>query len=94
VRVRESEGKDPQRLRDGQVVYFFPLLTESLVERTLRQAMRHHGDEALPLYPEDLACRHPTARRLFDVFEPVQRHVLTCPGYSGKTDGGLAESGK
>ena len=68
------------RIKAFFCVYFFALLTESLVERALRQARQHHGDETLPLYPEDRACRCPTARRLFDVFEPVQRHVLTRPG--------------
>jgi hypothetical protein len=33
--------------------------------------------EALPLYPEGRACRWPTARRVIDLFEPVQRHTLT-----------------
>jgi len=28
------------------------------------------------LYPEGRACRRPTARRVIDLFEDVQRHTL------------------
>ena len=31
----------------------------------------------LPMYPEGRPCRWPTARRLINLFENVQRHVLT-----------------
>ena len=57
-------------------VYFFALLVEALLERQLRRAMQQHGIEALPLYPEGRPCRWPTARRLLDLFESVQRHTL------------------
>jgi transposase len=72
--------KDVARIEAFLCVYFFALLTEALVERELRQAMQRQGVTSLPLYPEERECRRPTARRLFDVFEPVQRHVLTRPG--------------
>jgi len=42
----------------------------------LRQAMQGEQIEALPLYPEGRACRWPTARRLIELFETVQRHTL------------------
>lgn len=58
-------------------VYFFALLIESLLERELRVAMQRKGIESLPLYPEGRPCCHPTARRVLDLFEPVQRHTLT-----------------
>jgi transposase len=57
-------------------VYFFALLIEALLERELREAMRRKGIESLPLYPEGRACRWPTARRVLDLFEPIQRHTL------------------
>jgi len=72
--------KDVARIEAFLCVYFFALLVESLLERELRQAMHREGETALPLYPEDRDCRRPTARRLFDLFEPIQRHVLTPPG--------------
>jgi hypothetical protein len=39
--------------------------------------MAREGIESLPLYPEGRACRRPTARRVIDLFEDVQRHELT-----------------
>jgi transposase len=58
-------------------VYFFALLIEALLERELRQAMQRKQIESLPIYPEGRACRWPTARRVLDLFEPVQRHMFT-----------------
>jgi transposase len=58
-------------------VYFFALLLEALLERELRQAMQHKGVESLPLYPEGRPCRWPTARRVLDLFESIQRHTFT-----------------
>ena len=56
------------------------LLTESLLERELRRAMAREGVESLPLYPEGRASRRPTARRVIDLFEDVQRHELMTEG--------------
>jgi transposase len=68
--------KEVRRVQGLLCVYFFALLVEALVERELRQAMQQHQIEALPMYPEGRPCRWPTARRLIDLFEPVQRHTL------------------
>jgi hypothetical protein len=43
--------------------------------------MEREGIESLPLYPEARACRRPTARRVIDLFEDVQRHELTERGH-------------
>ena len=72
--------KDVARIEAFLCVYYFALLTEALLERELRKGMQRLGLAELPLYPEGRDCRRPTARRLFDVFEPIQRHVLTRPG--------------
>ncbi len=61
-------------------VYFFVLLVEALLERELRRAMARSELASLPLYPEGRACRRPTARRVIDVFEEVQRHELSAEG--------------
>jgi transposase len=68
--------KAVHRIQALLCVYFFALLAEALLERELRQAMQRHEIEALPLYPEGRACRWPTARRMIDLFESVQRHTL------------------
>ena len=61
-------------------VYFLALLVEALLERELRQAMKASEMCSLPLYPEGRPCQHPTAPRVFDVFDNVQRHELAADG--------------
>ena len=68
--------KAVHRIQALLCVYFFALLVEALLERQLRQAMQRDEIEALPMYPEGRACRWPTARRVIDLFESVQRHTL------------------
>ena len=68
--------KAVHRIQALLCVYFFVLLLEALMERQLRQAMQNEEIEALPMYPEGRACRWPTARRVIDLFESVQRHTL------------------
>ena len=68
--------KEASRIQALLCVYFLALLTESLLERELRRAMDHKAIESLPLYPEGRKCRRPTARRLIDLFDDVQRHSL------------------
>lgn len=69
--------KETSRIQALLCVYFMVLLTESVLERELRRAMAKKGIESLPLYSEDRACRHPSARRVIDLFEDVQRHTLS-----------------
>ena len=69
--------KEASRIQALLCVYFFVLLVEALLERELRQAMERSGIEDLPLYPEGRACRRPTARKVIDLFEDMQRHTLT-----------------
>jgi hypothetical protein len=68
--------KETSRIQASLCVYFFVLLMESLLERELRRAMAAKEIEGLPLYPEGRACRRPTARKVIDLFEDVQRHSL------------------
>jgi transposase len=68
--------KSVHRIEALLCMYFFALLTEALLERELRQAMQRKEIEALPIYPEERPCRWPTARRVIDLFESVQRHTL------------------
>ena len=68
--------KEVSRIQALLCVYFFVLLVEALLERELRRAMERKGIESLPLYPEGRACRRPTARKVIDLYEDVQRHSL------------------
>ena len=77
--------KDVGRIEALFAVYFLVLLVEALLERELRQAMEREGIESLPLYPEGRRCCRPTARRLIDLFEPIQRHTL----HQGETETSL-----
>jgi transposase len=77
------------RIQALLAVYFFALLVQTLLERELRQAMARHEVTWLPMYPEERECHRPTARRLFDLFEPVQCHTLTLS--SGDADNFVTE---
>ena len=68
--------KDVSRIQALLCVYFLVMLVESLLERELRRAMDREKIESLPLYPESRPSRRPTARRMIDLFEDVQRHSL------------------
>jgi transposase len=68
--------KEVSRIQALLCVYFFVLLVEALLERELRRAMERKEIESLPLYPEHRACRRPTARKVIDLYEDVQRHTL------------------
>lgn len=72
--------KEVSRIQALLCVYFFTLLVEALLEREVRRAMERSGMESLPLYPEGRPCRRPTARRVIDLFEDVQRHELKAAG--------------
>jgi transposase len=64
------------RIQGLLAVYFFVLLTQTLMERELRRAMARAGLKSLPLYPEGRPCRRPTLYRIFELLEPIQLHEL------------------
>jgi transposase len=71
--------KSTHRIAGLLAVYFLALMTQALLERELRQAMKHRRLKHLPLYPEGRACARPTARQVIDTFSPVARHTLVGP---------------
>jgi transposase len=77
--------KEISRIHSLLCIYFLALCVQTLLERELRRAMVAAEQESLPLYPEGRACRAPTARRVLDVFEPIQRHELQQAGESLET---------
>ena len=72
--------KSVARIEALLFLHFVALLVQALIERELRTAMRVRGLESLPLYPEQRDCEAPTARRVFALFEPLQRHLLRKEG--------------
>ena len=69
-------SKEVSRVQALLCVYFLALLTESLLKHELRRAVDSDAIESLPMYPKGRKCCRPTARRLFDLFDDVQRHSL------------------
>lgn len=61
-------------------IYFVALLVEALLEREVRRRMAATNVRAIPLYPERRLAKAPSARRLLDAFENVQRHELASRG--------------
>lgn len=71
--------KDVTRIQGLLAMYFLALLAQALLERELRRRMKNRRIPTFPIYPEERNCRRPSARRVFDLFEPVLRHYVTLP---------------
>jgi transposase len=69
--------KKVTRIQALLAIYFFVLLIQSLLERELRRAMERARIKAVPIYPEGRPCARPTTRRVLDLFELIERHVVT-----------------
>lgn len=68
--------KNEGRIEAFFFVYFLALLTQALVERQLRLAMKANDIDELPLYPEERTTTRPTAEQVFRLFSLAQRHTL------------------
>jgi transposase len=79
--------KNPQRIEALLLLYFLGMLVTALIERTVRKEMDKKGLDSIPLYPENRACKSPTADKLLSVFSDVRlqhicrggRIILTVP---------------
>jgi transposase len=69
--------KKVTRIQALLAIYFFVLLVQALLERELRRAMERARIKAVPIYPEGRPCARPTTRRVLDLFELIERHVVT-----------------
>lgn len=72
--------KNEDRVEALFVLYFLALLVQALIERELREAMRQHDIEELPIYPEERACRCPTTEQILRLFSLTEQHVLSRRG--------------
>ncbi len=77
--------KSTSRIVALLTVYYLALLIQALIERELRREMKGVGMESLPIYPEHRECKAPTTRRTLDLFDNIERHVLTMPGGASPT---------
>jgi transposase len=68
--------RDPARIEALFCCQFLALLLGALIEREIRNAMRHAETADLPLYPELRACQAPSAERILAVFADLTHHQL------------------
>ena len=68
--------KSEARIEALLMIYFLALLLDALIEREMRRSMAAAHIRSLPLYPEGRDCKAPTTRRLFELFDHLQRHEL------------------
>jgi transposase len=72
--------ESPQRIEALLTCHFFAQLVEALIEREIRKAMRARGLRGIPLYPELRSCPAPSAARILEIFDEVERHHLVRDG--------------
>jgi transposase len=63
--------KKPQRVVGLLHAFFLTMILDSLIERTIRQAMDRQGIESLPILPEGRLTKTPTTARLLEIFSGV-----------------------
>lgn len=63
--------KKPNRAAGLIHATFLAMMLDALIERTLRQAMKREGLEALPILPEGRRTKTPTTARLLEMFSDV-----------------------
>jgi len=72
--------KTPHRIEALLLCQFLALLTQALIEREMRTAMKTAALKSIALYPELRSCSAPSAPRLLEIFNGVSRHHLTDQG--------------
>ena len=76
ARVMPVNYKSPERIEAFLFLYFVAVTIHALIERQVRTAMKKRRLRSIPLYPEERACRAPTADKILGLFEPLRRHRL------------------
>jgi len=66
----------PHRIEALLLCHFLAMLTEALIEREVRTSMKAAGLTGVPLYPELRDCPSPSAPRILEIFDNIQRHQL------------------
>jgi len=74
--VVPANFKMPERIEAYLFLYFIAVTVHALIERQVRNAMKARGIQSIPLYPEERACRAPTADKILGLFESLRRHRL------------------
>ncbi len=80
LRVAPMFLKKPRRIAAMLHVYFIAIMAASLIERTVRTAMRQGHIEQLELLPEQRFTKDPTCPRVLEAFNDLCEHVVAQPG--------------
>jgi transposase len=80
MEVRPVSLKSVARVEAYLLLYYIALTIGALIEREIRRAMKAEGIAMLPLYPEQRACKAPTAERVLELFGGLRRHRLSESG--------------
>ena len=69
--------KNPQRIEALLTLYFLALLITTLIERTVRLSMKDNGINSIPIYPEERACKSPTADKILGLYDDIRlQHIM------------------
>jgi len=68
--------KKPERVVAFLHIHVMALMVASLIERTIRLAMRKKGIDSLPIYPESRPCKSPTMFDIARLFQYVERYEV------------------
>ncbi len=58
-------------------VHVMALMVSTLIERTIRKAMKKEGIKSLPIYPEGRPCPTPTIFDIARLFQHTERYEVT-----------------
>ncbi len=75
----------PHRIEALLLCQFLALLTEALIEREIRTAMKTAALDSIPLYPELRSCPAPSAPRILEIFNGIARHHLISNNRSSRS---------
>jgi transposase len=68
--------RNPQRIEALLLLYFFGMLITSLIERNVRKEMEKCQLASIPIYPENRACKSPTADKLIGLFSDMRLQYI------------------
>jgi transposase len=72
--------KKIERVEATMFLYFLALILQAVIERHVRNMMKQAEIDALPIYPEDRPAAHPTATKIFALFEGVSTYTVNRGG--------------
>lgn len=64
------------RVEATMFLYFLALILQAVIERQVRKMMKQKDIDALPIYPEDRPAAHPTASKIFALFEDISTYTV------------------